>query len=256
MTQPSLPESLAILGTPVTVLNSYDHATDLVRERVASRLPTLCLAVNPAKIYLARRDPILRRVLDTAQLRICDGTGVAVAALLLHGRRLRRCTGIELMLRLVGLSARERWRVFLLGASPESNAGARARLLETYPGLRIVGNRDGYFKDSAEVVAAVNASGADLLFVAMGSPRQEMWIAEHLPRLNVSFCMGVGGSFDVISGLVRWAPAICRKTGTEWLYRVLMQPSRIPRLWTNGLFALNVLAAAVAGRTREFVTPP
>ena len=154
------------------------------------------------------------------------------------------------MLRLIALSAREGWKVYLLGASPQSNAGARRKLLEGYPGLRIVGSRDGYFTDSAEVVAAINASGADLLFVAMGSPRQELWIGEHLPRLNVGFCMGVGGSLDVISGAVRWAPAICRKTGTEWLYRVLAQPSRIPRLWTNWLFALNVLGAALAGRNR------
>jgi N-acetylglucosaminyldiphosphoundecaprenol N-acetyl-beta-D-mannosaminyltransferase len=164
-----------------------------------------------------------------------------------------RCTGIDLFRRVAALAAREGYKVFLLGASPESNDAARRKLLEAHPSLRIVGCRDGFFRDSAEVVAAVNASGADVLFVAMGSPRQELWIAEHLPRLASVFCMGVGGSFDVVGGVLKGAPAPFRAAGLEWLYRVLRQPSRIPRLSANWRFTVDVLKAALAGNGGELL---
>lgn len=247
-------ESLPILGIPVTLFDSYQDAARLIHESLNSNRRTVCLAINPAKIYHANRDANLKRVLHEAQVHICDGAGVAVAAMILHRRRIRRCTGVELFRRLVAIGAQEQWKIFLLGASPESNAGARSRLLREHPGVRIVGSRDGYFKDSNEVVAAINESGADMLFVAMGSPRQELWIDEHLPKLHVRFCMGVGGSFDVLSGAARRAPVICQKTGTEWLYRVLLQPSRLPRVVTNGLFVLDVLKAAFAGHERQLIT--
>jgi N-acetylglucosaminyldiphosphoundecaprenol N-acetyl-beta-D-mannosaminyltransferase len=250
-----LPESLPVLGIPLSVIDSYESALALIRQRILDRRRTFCAAINPAKIYLANRNPKLKGALDSAHLHICDGVGAALAARLIHHRRVPRSTGIELFLRLVELSAREGWKVFLLGASPQSNGAARRKLIEAHPRLHIVGNRDGYFKDSAEIVAAINNSGADLLFVAMGSPRQELWIGEHLPNLETRFCMGVGGSLDVVSGSVRWAPEICRKTGTEWLHRALAQPSRFPRLWTNGLFALDVLGAALAGHRKHLPTP-
>jgi len=251
----SLPEFLTVLGIPLSVIDSYESALALIRRRIMDRRQTFCTAINPAKIYLANRNPKLKGVLDAAHIHICDGVGAALAAKLIHRRRVPRCTGIELFLRLVDLSAREGWKIFLLGASPQSNGAARHKLIEAYPGLHVAGSRDGYFKDSAEIVAAINNSGADLLFVAMGSPRQELWIGEHLPNLATRFCMGIGGSLDVVSGSVRWAPEICRKTGTEWLHRALVQPSRFPRLWTNGLFALDVLAAVLAGQRKHLLTP-
>jgi N-acetylglucosaminyldiphosphoundecaprenol N-acetyl-beta-D-mannosaminyltransferase len=249
-----LPECLPVLGIPLSVIDSYESALALIRERIIDGRQTFCAAINPAKIYLANRNPKFKCVLDSAHMHICDGIGAALAARLIHHRRVPRCTGIELFLRLVSLSAREGWKIFLLGASPESNAAARRKLIEAHPGLRVVGNRDGYFKDSAEIVGAINNSGADLLFVAMGSPRQELWIGEHLPNLETRFCMGIGGSLDVVSGSVKWAPEICRKTGTEWLHRALAQPSRFPRLWTNGLFALDVLGATLAGHRKHLPT--
>jgi N-acetylglucosaminyldiphosphoundecaprenol N-acetyl-beta-D-mannosaminyltransferase len=191
-----IPESLPVLGIGVSQLGSCEEATEVIRRRIAAGRRTFCAAVNPAKIHAANRDPKLRGALEAAQLHICDGVGAALAVRVVHGRRMTRCTGIDLFRRLAAVAAREGWKVFLLGASPQSNAAARARLLEAHPSLKIVGSRDGFFKDSAEAVSEVNASGADLLFVAMGSPRQELWIAEQLPRLNPVFCMGVGGSFE------------------------------------------------------------
>ncbi len=248
-----LPESLPVLGIGVTLLDSCDDAAEVIRRRIAARRRTFVAAINPAKIHAANRDPKLRLALEAAQLHICDGVGAALAVRLVHGRRMPRCTGIDLFRRLAAMAAQERWKVFLLGASPESNAAARRNLVEMHGALEIVGCRDGYFKDSAEVVSAINASGADLLFVAMGSPRQELWIAEHLPRLEPILCMGVGGSFDVVGGVVKGAPAPFRAVGMEWLYRALRQPSRFPRLGTNCRFAVDVLKAALAGNGGELL---
>ena len=241
-----VPDSISILGTRVSVLQSYDDAVRLIRERILSRLPTFCVAINPEKVYRARKDPGLSRVLESADIGICDGVGVSLASMLLYRRRLARCTGVDLFLRLVHLSAQDGLRVFLLGASPESNGTACRVLLDRFPGLKIVGSEDGYFKDSAAVVDKINQSGAELLFVALGSPRQEYWIAEQMPHLKTSFCMGVGGSLDVVSGVAKRAPALFRKTGTEWLFRLLSQPSRIRRQMALPLFTLDVLREIVA----------
>lgn len=234
---------VSIFGMPVSVFDSYADAVQFVRERVASRQQTLCIALNPPKMFRARREPVLLRTLNAAHMRICDGVGVSWAALLLHRRWVPRVTGIQLFLDLIEVAADEGWKVFLLGASAQSNAAARAKLLETHPGLQIVGSRDGFFEDSREVVQAINQSGADLLFVAMGSPRQEFWMSEHMQRLNTVLCMGIGGSLDAISGAAKWAPALFRATGTEWLFRIVTQPRLLGRFKLALLFGWDVLRA-------------
>jgi N-acetylglucosaminyldiphosphoundecaprenol N-acetyl-beta-D-mannosaminyltransferase len=236
-----IPDSISILGTKVSVFESYDQAVQLIRRRIAKRVQTFCIAINPEKVYRARNDAALNRVLESGDIRICDGVGVSIASLLLHRTNLARCTGVDLFLRLMKLSAQEGWKVFLLGASPESNARAAAELVNRFPGLKIAGTQHGFFTDNAEVVQRINESGADLLFVALGSPRQEYWLSEQMPRLNPSFCMGVGGSLDVVSGAARRAPAVFRKTGTEWLFRLLSQPSRLSRQIALPLFTWAVL---------------
>lgn len=152
--------------------------------------------------------------------------GVSIASRILHGRGINRITGCDLFFRLLSLASQKQWGVYLLGASPESNSAARVHLQGMYPGLRIVGWHDGYFEDSREIVEHINASKADLLFVAMGSPKQEYWIGRHRREINASFCMGVGGSLDIASGNSRRAPKVFRMTGTEFLFRFVMEPRK------------------------------
>jgi N-acetylglucosaminyldiphosphoundecaprenol N-acetyl-beta-D-mannosaminyltransferase len=239
---------LDILGTPVTPFDSFDAVVRCARDQIAARQKTFCVAINPEKVERASRDPQLKQVLETANLRICDGVGVLLAAFLLHGRKLARCTGVDLFIELARVAAVERWKVFLLGGAADSNAGARAALMERFPGLQVVGCQDGFFTDSRAVLEQINSSGADILFVALGSPRQEFWIAEHLNRLRPPLCMGVGGSFDVLSGKVARAPLLFRRTGTEWLYRLVSQPSRIRRQLALPVFAVRVLRQKVVSR--------
>jgi len=221
-----LPKAIPLMILHVTPFLSYRHACACIEGLIESKEKAFSVAVNPEKIFKAENDQKLADLINSAQIFICDGIGAAAACLLLHGRFQKRITGVSLFYELVNAASTKGWKLYLLGASSEANEGACKELLTMYPGLQIVGSQDGYFDDSEEVIQEVNDSGADILFVAMGSPKQESWIAENREKINASFCMGVGGTFDVVSGKVKWAPAFFRKTGTEWLYRLLSEPKR------------------------------
>ena len=220
------PTPLSVTGIPVVPFETYDQALECVEQAIESARKSFCVAINPIKMYNAWHDPELLELLRQTDMGICDGVGVSIASRILHGRSLKRITGCDLFFRLLGLASDKGYGVFLLGASAQANAAARAALQRRYPDLRIVGWHDGYFQDSQSVIEKINASGADLLFVAMGSPRQEQWIWRHRQSINASFCMGVGGSFDVASGNLKRAPKLFRMTGTEFLFRLALEPRK------------------------------
>ena len=232
----------------MTPFETYDQVLERVEKAVESNRKSFCAAINPIKIYRAWHEPDLLTLLRQADINICDGVGVSIASRILHGRAIPRITGCDLFFRLLPVAARKGWGVYLLGASAPSNAATRAGLQSMYPGLRIVGWHDGYFEDSAEVIEQINASGADLLFVAMGSPKQEYWIGRHRQAIDASFCMGVGGSFDVASGAVRRAPRIFRMTGTEFLFRFVMEPRK---RWAHQAILLRFLLRVIKMRVSQ-----
>jgi N-acetylglucosaminyldiphosphoundecaprenol N-acetyl-beta-D-mannosaminyltransferase len=248
-THASIPKPLSIMGIPVVPFESYSHAVTCVEESMTSGRKSFWVAINPQKIYRALHDAKLRAILNQADAGICDGIGVSIASKLLYDRFLNRCTGCDLFFELLSIAARKGWKVFLLGATPESNEKACRTLRERYPGLRIVGRQDGYFRDSAAVVEQINASQADLLFVAMGSPKQEYWIWEHRDAINAAFCMGVGGSLDVVSGKIKRAPKLFRSTGTEFLFQLATEPSRWRRQVVYAPYMLKVFREKLFGRS-------
>ena len=223
---PGIPTPVNIMGVSVVPFETYDHALDCVDEAIAAKRKSFWVAINPIKVYNSWHQPELRDLLRRTDVGFCDGVGVSVASRILNGHHIKRITGCDLFFRLLVRAAQKQWRVYLLGASPESNAAARRRLQQTYPGLRIVGWKSGYFEDSEKVVEDINASKADVLFVAMGSPKQEEWLARYWKIIEASFCMGVGGSFDIASGRLRRAPKIFRLTGTEFLFRLALEPRK------------------------------
>jgi N-acetylglucosaminyldiphosphoundecaprenol N-acetyl-beta-D-mannosaminyltransferase len=240
-------DTMEILGIPLSAVESYDHAVDYVTERTKGGLRTFCVALTPEKSHKASKDEQLLRSIRSADLHICDGIGMAMAARALCGRAVARVTGVELFQRVVARAAAEGFSVFLLGAGPESNAGACAALQAMYPSLRLAGSQHGYFKDTERVIESINDSGADMLFVAMGSPYQENWIAAHRHRIRALYCMGVGGSFDVLSGSAKRAPRIFRRTGTEFLYRFIHEPRRWKREVCAVAFCVRVFRVKVLG---------
>jgi len=235
------PGAVRILGVSVVPFASYAQAVACVAESLTDGRKSFWVAVNPQKVYQASRDARLRSVIDRADVGICDGVGVSAAVKLLHGQAIARCTGCDLFFELLAAAAQKDWKVFILGAKPETNNLACQKLRRRYPGLQIVGRHDGYFQDSPAVVRKINDSQADLLFVAMGSPRQEFWISEHRQDISAKFCMGIGGSLDVASGVVKRAPGLLRKMGLEFAYQAIREPHRLRRQVAYVPYTLMVL---------------
>jgi N-acetylglucosaminyldiphosphoundecaprenol N-acetyl-beta-D-mannosaminyltransferase len=198
--------------------------------------PHYMVVVNAAKVAAASKEENLRRVIEEADLVTADGMSIVWASRLLGHPLKERVTGIDLFDRLVGHAARRGLSVYFLGARDEAVSGVVERFRALYPELRVAGYRNGYFRaqESEQIAEKIKESGADLLFVAMGSPTQEYWISSILRRTGVRFALGVGGSFDHLSGLARRAPVWMQSAGLEWFYRLIREPHRLWRRYLVG----------------------
>ena len=185
------------------------------------------VTINPEGIWLAKDDPQLQQIVEKAALVTADGSGVLWAAQKLGHPLRERVTGIDLLERLCDIGAQKGWRIFLLGAKDGVAKAAGEELQRRYPGLQIVGVDNGYFRDREDqVISEISAASPDILFAALGMPFQEKWLASHREELNSGVLMGVGGSFDVISGNIKRAPVFLQKLRLEWLWRLLSDPKR------------------------------
>jgi N-acetylglucosaminyldiphosphoundecaprenol N-acetyl-beta-D-mannosaminyltransferase len=212
------------------------------------------MAINAAKLVAMQEDPALRDSIAGSEIVNADGQSVVWASRLLADPLPCRVAGIDLMHELLDVAARRGDRVFLLGARADVLERAVANLTDRHPGLVIAGTQDGYFSEAAvdDVCASIRAAQADMLFVAMSSPRKELFLAAHGPALGVPFVMGVGGAIDVAAGVTRRAPAGFQRLGLEWLYRLLQEPRRMWRRYlpTNARFIRLVAHETLARRRR------
>ncbi len=217
-----------ILGVSVSDL-SYTDLEENIASDIENDKKSFIVAINPEKILKARNDSELARLLDGADYPIADGIGVVIASRLKKGNIKSRVTGIECMDMLCKLSNKNGYKIFMYGARSEILAKAKSALEKKYSDIEIVGTIDGYEQDNEKVISAINESCADIVFVALGSPKQEKWITDNKDRLCPKIYMGVGGSFDVLSGAVKRAPDFMMKMGLEWFYRLIREPKRIFR---------------------------
>ena len=220
----------SLLGVPVDVYAPDELLSELGKALQLEGAKTI-LATNSEKILLARRDPGLLRALHGADFLIPDGIGAVFGLRWLRGKKAARITGIDLMEQLMGIAERGGYRVFLFGARPEVVRDAALRTLERHPSLNIAGHQDGYIRETEyrALVEKINGLETDILFVGLGSPKQEKWLHEHKPLLKARICMGVGGSLDVLSGRISRSPRWLQSAGLEWLYRFLKEPARFWR---------------------------
>lgn len=228
------------LGVDVCCENE-EKVFDNIDSIIENKKPSFIVAINPEKIMKAIYDEKLMKLLNSAAIQIPDGIGIVVASRIKGGKIKKRITGIDLMEKIIRRASQKSYRVFLLGAKPGIADGASKILAKRYPGLIIAGIMDGYFKDDDEAVNTIKNAKPDILFVAMGSPKQEYWITKNMEKLTVPLCMGIGGSLDVISGNVKRAPGIMRKSGLEWLYRLFKEPWRFGRMTVLPVFLLKVI---------------
>lgn len=242
------PKRVQVMGTPIDCVD-MTQALKAVDSMVKGNKAQTVIAINPEKVIKAQNDPKLLEWFNKAGLLIPDGIGVVVAVRNLVGEKISRVPGAELMPAICEQSLSKGYKLFLLGASRDVNFKAVEVLRQRYQGINIVGNRDGYFSESdiPNLIEEINASGADVLFVALGSPRQELWMEQYLPLTNVKVCQGVGGTFDVLAGNVRRAPFLFRKLHLEWFYRLVSQPKRLFRQTALPKFAYQLVVNKMFG---------
>ena len=203
---------------------------------------------NPEFLLAAKSNPEFRQALLDAHLVLADGVGVAYAAKIL-GRPLKgRVPGIDFAQRLLSWMSHNGKRLFLLGAKPGVAELAAANLRDSHPGLLICGTHDGYFQEDGPVVEEIRASGADVVFVCLGAPKQEFWMVRNGPDTGAHLMVGLGGSLDVFAGVVERAPAGFQRLGLEWLYRLIKQPSRIGRMAKLPLVLWDAAVARMGGK--------
>ncbi|MEB3198768.1 MAG: WecB/TagA/CpsF family glycosyltransferase [Candidatus Sericytochromatia bacterium] len=228
-------ERTFILGLPVDA-GSLGDCLQRVRQALAPPrdvAPLHIVTMNAEMSMQAQRDPELADIIRRAGLVTPDGSGVVWAVRRRKGApRITKVAGIELFQALAGEAANRGWKIYFLGGQPGVAEAAARTLVSRHPGLAVVGVRDGFFKpeDEEQVLADIASRSPDILVVALGVPRQERFIALHQTRLGVPVAMGVGGSFDVLAGRVRRAPAAFQALHLEWLYRLIQEPWRLSRM--------------------------
>ena len=225
-----------ILGTPIDNM-TMDETIQLIANAIDSNQRLSHTVVNAGKIVLMHKDPLLKESVVTADIINADGQGVVWASRFLGQPLVERVTGIDLMDNLVELAYRKRYKIFFFGAKDHVLNTVVQHYASKYSYNIIAGYRNGYFKKSEEraIAQQIADSGANMLFVAITSPLKEKFLYENRDLLkNVNFTMGVGGSFDVIAGIVKRAPLWMQHNGLEWLYRVYQEPKRMFKRYLVG----------------------
>ena len=232
-----------ILGVKVDMVNIAEAADKIMGFFNEDRLHTV-FTPNSEIIMAAYRDPEFCAMLNESDLLTADGIGVVYASKILKKPISERAAGYDIARKVLEKLNYTNHKLFLFGGKPGVAEEAANNLRKDYPELHIVGMRNGYFQseDEAEIVREINESGADIVFVCLGAPKQERWIYAHKDELRVKVAMGIGGSLDVFAGRVERAPDFWCKIGMEWFYRLMKEPWRIGRMMDLPKFAATVLA--------------
>lgn len=239
-------KAIPLLGIGISAESEKELAARLGR-RLSSRERTIVFTPNPTMLTRGARDPSFAATLKKADIRLPDGFGVCLGARLFGHGRLERVAGIDMGMRMLALASRQGYRVYFLGGKKGVAEKAAAHLKRRFPSLVICGTQDGYFTDEGKTLEAIRAASPDILYVCLGSPVQEQFIARNALSLpSVSLFMGLGGSLDVWSGNKSRAPYLMQVSGLEWLWRMAHEPKRVREIPMIAHFF--VLLAAEKGR--------
>ena len=249
-------KTLPFLNIPIAVA-TMDQLLDRVHQTIIRRQRLQIGVVNAAKVVNMQSDPLLRQDVLSSDIILADGIAIVWASRLLGRKLPERIAGIDIMMGILGRGIRENYGVYLLGATEEVSLAVVQRIARDYQGVRVVGRRNGYFPEGEEkfIAEEIARSRPDILFIAMSSPKKERFLARWGKHMGVPVFHGVGGSFDVMAGIVRRAPAAWQKLGLEWLYRLKQEPRRLLKryLVTNLWFCGMVLREMASGHLRQNV---
>ena len=224
---------------------SLDETLDKAVEFINSGKTHQHVVLNAAKIVLMERDKELAEIVNSCDLINADGMSIVWASKFLGHKLKERVAGIDLMNKLLEVSDKNKYRIFLFGAREEILKIVVDKIKEKYKNLIISGYRNGYYKkeQEIEIIKQINKSKSHIVFVGFSSPNKEFFLNRYKDLINVPFCMGVGGSFDIIAGKYKRAPKWMQKIGLEWFYRYIQEPGRLWKRYTinNFLFVMIVL---------------
>lgn len=238
-----MPKKVTILGVPVDAI-TMGEAVARIDGFIEKRTPVLVATANAEMLMRATHDGALRRILQGAAMVTPDGAGTVWAAHHLGYAMPERVAGYDMVQELMREAPAKRRRIFFFGSAPGVADKAKKKAEQLYPGIEIVGTRNGFFTaaDEPAIIEEIKAAHPDILLAALGVPKQEKWLAKHLSELSVPVAIGVGGTFDVMAGVMKRAPRWMQRAKLEWLFRGMMQPQRAGRLLALPRFVLKVHA--------------
>lgn len=247
-------KTIPVLNCEFSAVTAQD-AVEWARSWIRSGRRGYICTVNVAILMMMRSDPKLQRFVENASLVVVDGQPIVWASRLQGEQLPERVAGVDLVEDLCSMAAEEGWGVYLLGARRKVVEAAAERLSERFPRLLVSGAADGYFEaaEAPRRARTVSKSGAKILFVGMGVPRQETFIEDQWEDLGAQLVIPVGGSFDVIAGLTSRAPKLLQRTGLEWAYRLAQEPRRLWKryLITNTQFIFHLLRSTLSPTRRS-----
>ena len=237
-------ERVNILGVGVDAV-TMAQAVKKVENLIAEKKSSIVATANAEMLMRATQDEDLKKILNSAALVVPDGAGTVWAAHHLGFDMPERVAGFDLVQELMKIAPSKGIKFFLFGSAPGVADKAKIKAEELYTGIKIVGTRNGFFSenDEAEIISQIKNSQPDILLAALGVPKQEKWLFAHKDELKIPVSIGVGGTFDVMAGVVKRAPLWMQKAKLEWLYRAMLQPSRAGRLTALPKFVLKVHAS-------------
>lgn len=243
-------EKIKILGVNVDMVDRQS-AKDICIKKIENNEKIFVVTPNSEIIYNSTKEDKLFDIINSADLVVPDGIGLVIASKILKKPLKERVTGVDMTMALIEYANENNKTIFFLGGKKGTADMAKEKLEEKYKNIKIVGTAHGYYKgihnghendkEEQEVIEKINAYSPDMLFVALGSPAQEYFIAKYKDKINAKLFIGVGGTLDVISGNVKRAPEFYQKHGLEWLYRIIQEPKRMGRAMALPKFAINVL---------------
>lgn len=232
------------------VNKGFHEVVDFLTEQIQKERKTFLVTANPEIIMYARENAEYEDIVQTADIVVPDGFGVILASKILNSPLRERVTGYDLTIRLLELANQKQWRIYLLGGQDKTNKKAIERIRSQYPNVIIAGSHHGFFDwNENTIVEKIYATKPDIIFVALGFPKQEKWIAKNISTFTKGLFMGVGGSIDVLAGEVKRAPKIWQKINLEWFYRLIMQPSRWRRMLVLPQFLIEVFKLKVKSKS-------
>ncbi|NQX69168.1 WecB/TagA/CpsF family glycosyltransferase [Paenibacillus alba] len=231
-----------IMGIPVPKI-TMEETVEIIDQVIVDKKAELfhVVTLNPEITMSCQHDSQLRSIIDEAGHLTADGAGIVMVSRLKGNPLPERVTGCDLLIHLLERGNRNHWSFYLLGASEMTSSKAAEEISLRYPNISLIGRQHGFFdqKDEARIVEEIATLSPDVLVVALGAPKAELWIHKFKSKLNVRVAIGVGGSLDVIAGTVKRAPVAWRKLNVEWLYRLINQPSRWRRQLILPRFAVK-----------------